>query len=58
MGIGSVRWYTFNVADAAISISIVLFIGMAIFGDRLTRTGRTASNSALRPARSASVVPL
>lgn len=39
MGIGSFRWYTFNVADAAISISIVLFIGLAILGDRLAGAG-------------------
>jgi signal peptidase II len=35
IGIGGVRWYTFNIADAAISISIVLFIGLALFGNRL-----------------------
>jgi signal peptidase II len=37
MGIGSFRWYTFNVADAAISTSLLLFILMALFGDRLAR---------------------
>lgn len=36
-GIGSVRWYTFNVADAAISCSIVLLLLLA-----LRPTGRTA----------------
>jgi signal peptidase II len=30
IGIGSFRWYTFNVADAAISISIVMLIGAAL----------------------------
>jgi len=30
IGIGDLRWYTFNVADAAISISIVLLIGAAL----------------------------
>jgi signal peptidase II len=34
-GIGDLRWYTFNVADAAISGSIVLLIGLSLFGDRL-----------------------
>jgi signal peptidase II len=34
-GIGGLRWYTFNVADSAISISIVLLIGLALFGERL-----------------------
>ena len=37
MGIGNLRWYTFNVADAAISTSLLLFILMALFGDRLAR---------------------
>ena len=40
MGFGGIRWYTFNIADAAISISIVLFIGLAIFGNRLARAGK------------------
>jgi signal peptidase II len=30
IGIGSLRWYTFNVADAAISTSIVLLVAVAI----------------------------
>ena len=30
IGIGDLRWYTFNVADAAISLSIVLLIGAAL----------------------------
>lgn len=37
MGIGEVRWYIFNVADAAISTSLLLFILLAFFGERLTR---------------------
>jgi signal peptidase II len=37
MGIGGNRWYTFNVADAAISIALVVLIGLALFGDRLTQ---------------------
>ncbi len=32
MGIGSWRFYTFNVADSAISIAIVLLLAAAIFG--------------------------
>ena len=35
MGIGDWRWYTFNVADAAISTSLLLFILLALFGERL-----------------------
>jgi len=40
MGIGDWRWYTFNVADAAISIALLLLILLSVFGDRLT--GRLA----------------
>lgn len=35
IGIGDARWYTFNVADAAISTSIVLLIGISLLGSRL-----------------------
>lgn len=34
-GIGSTRWYTFNVADSAISVALVMLIGLSLFGDRL-----------------------
>ena len=37
VGIGDWRWYTFNVADSAISIALVLLVVLSIFGDRLTR---------------------
>lgn len=37
MGIGDWRWYTFNVADAAISTSMVILILVALLGDRLKR---------------------
>jgi len=37
MGIGSWRWYTFNVADSAISIALLLLILMSLFGERLAR---------------------
>jgi signal peptidase II len=36
-GIGATRWYTFNVADSAISVSMVLLIGISLFGDRVLR---------------------
>ena len=29
MGLGDLRWYTFNVADAAISVAIVLLLWSA-----------------------------
>jgi signal peptidase II len=35
MGVGDFRWYTFNVADAAISTAIVLLVGLTLFGERL-----------------------
>ena len=37
MGIGTWRWYTFNVADASISIALVLLLASALFGERLTQ---------------------
>ncbi len=37
MGIGDWRWYTFNVADSAISIALLLLILLSLFGERLTR---------------------
>jgi signal peptidase II len=38
MGIGTIRWYTFNVADAAISVAIVAFILLAVW-PRLAEVG-------------------
>jgi lipoprotein signal peptidase len=35
-GIGGLRWYTFNVADAAISFSLLLLIAASIW-PQLTR---------------------
>lgn len=35
MGLGGTRWYTFNVADAAISVAIVGLVALALVGDRL-----------------------
>jgi len=37
MGIGDWRWYTFNVADSAISIALLLLILLSLFGERLAR---------------------
>jgi signal peptidase II len=34
MGIGDLRWYTFNVADASISLAIVGLIAVTLLGDR------------------------
>ncbi len=33
MGVGTWRWYTFNVADAAISVSIVVLLLIGVCGD-------------------------
>ncbi len=37
MGLGDLRFYTFNVADAAVSIAVVLLIAMGLLGRRLGR---------------------
>jgi signal peptidase II len=50
-GIGNVRWYTFNVADAAISVAILLLFVAAIrpsLADPAAR--RTAGSPESRPA--------
>ena len=39
LGIGSVRWYTFNVADAAISVAIVLLLAASIWPSLSRRSG-------------------
>jgi signal peptidase II len=39
MGIGDVRFWTFNVADAAVSTAIVLLIGLALFPSLAARLG-------------------
>ncbi len=46
MGIGDWRWYTFNVADSAISIALVLLIAVSLFGDRLDRRRRSPDRQA------------
>jgi signal peptidase II len=38
LGIGDVRWYTFNVADAAISCALVLLLFTAILPSRLAHS--------------------
>lgn len=40
MGIGGWRWYTFNVADAAVSTSIVLLVLVSFLGPRFLGTAR------------------
>lgn len=48
-GVGAQRWYTFNVADAAISAAIVLLLIHGLFGERLGRWTGTSG----RPGRRA-----
>ncbi len=45
MGIGDTRFYTFNVADSAISIALLLLIVIALFHERIARMTRQASQS-------------
>jgi signal peptidase II len=45
MGIGDWRWYTFNVADASISIAIVGLIALSLLGDRPPPWRRAAAVS-------------
>ena len=45
-GIGTVRWYTFNVADAAISLAIVLLIVAALRPSLVEPVGREAPTPA------------
>lgn len=37
LGIGDFRWYTFNVADSAISVALLVLIVLSVFGDRLSQ---------------------
>jgi signal peptidase II len=46
MGVGDKRFFTFNVADSAISIALLLLIILALFHERLTRRGQTSSQEA------------
>jgi signal peptidase II len=46
IGIGDLRWYTFNVADAAISCAILLLLLSAFVADR---GGRAASGAGSAP---------
>jgi len=43
MGIGAFRWYTFNAADAAISVAIVMLVAAAVF-PRLTEPAEGSSH--------------
>ena len=46
MGIGDLRWYTFNMADAAISLSIVGLLLVSLLGDRTAARPAVVDRSA------------
>lgn len=48
IGIGDLRWYTFNIADAAISCAIVLLLLSAVLPDRL-RPGPSGDRGGTAP---------
>jgi signal peptidase II len=48
-GIGTLRFYTFNVADSAISIAVVLLLAMGLLGPRLGRLVDTRVGTTERP---------
>jgi signal peptidase II len=50
MGIGTSRWYTFNVADASISTAIVLLLVLGFFGERFARHTEPSAGQAAQPA--------
>jgi signal peptidase II len=49
-GLGSTRWYTFNVADAAVSLAIVGLVLVALLGDRSVDGAPARDSSAAGPA--------
>lgn len=51
-GLGSLRFYTFNVADSAISVAVVLLLAIGLLGPRLQRDGAGGA-----PAPDGSPVP-
>ena len=46
LGIGDWRWYTFNVADSAISLALLALIVLSVFGNRLNRDRDSAPQPA------------
>ncbi len=44
-GIGNARFFTFNVADSAISIAVVLLLAIGLLGPRLARHPEAAPNT-------------
>ena len=50
MGIGEWRWYTFNIADSAISLALLGLIVLSLFGNRLNRDRNRDHDHAPQPA--------
>lgn len=48
-GVGELRWYTFNVADSAITVALALLVGMALLGERLLKPAPASGRTSLQP---------
>jgi signal peptidase II len=46
MGVGSLRWYAWNISDAAVFVGIVVLFGAALLGDRASPGRRGVPRSA------------
>ena len=57
LGIGGFRWYTFNVADAAISTAIVMLVAAAIFPSLAGPDAKPAEKTAAKPTETPNEKP-
>ena len=57
LGIGGFRWYTFNVADAAISTAIVMLVGAAIFPSLVGLDQKSSEKSTKKPTEKPTETP-
>jgi signal peptidase II len=46
MGLGDMRWYAWNVADAAVFVGILVLFAAALLGDRAAKGSRSATTQA------------
>jgi signal peptidase II len=56
-GIGSIRWYTFNVADASISLAIVLLLALSIRPSLGTPVGSSGAGAEADASTEAEAAP-
>ena len=56
-GIGNIRWYTFNVADAAISLSILLLFAAALRPSLAERRPKAEAGAGAEPRAGADATP-